>query len=88
MSSQPGQESDNTRTITNSGKRRHKPTALGEDALKPITLGKTLKHKPGTLTGDDKGVKFFAILSVQVKIYASASVRSNIFHGYTQMQQV
>ena len=37
--SQPRQESDNTGTITNSGKERHKPTTLGEDALKPITLG-------------------------------------------------
>ena len=39
LSSQPGQESANTGTITNSGKGRRKPTTLGEDALKPITLG-------------------------------------------------
>ena len=32
------QESDNTRRITNSRKGRRKPTTLGEDALKPITL--------------------------------------------------
>ena len=36
-----------------------------------------LKHQPGTLTGDNEGVKFFAIygipvLWVQVKTYASA----------------
>ena len=55
------------------GKTR--PVTLGEDALKPITLGINAEARPGTFTGDDEGVKFFAIYSVPVLWHTNENIR-------------